>query len=66
MAAKVDVAKRNRDMVKDLREGVTPEGLSRKYGLTIDYMRELLRKTGEDHLLTKSKPRNRRKSRGNV
>lgn len=66
MTRKVDIAHRNKAMVEDLRAGVTAEGLSKKYDLTPAYIRELLRKSGDDHLLDGAKPRNRRKKSSNV
>lgn len=53
----IDLNERNRAMTRDLESGIDPEEVASKYRLTLPYIRSILRREGNDHLLDGAKPR---------
>lgn len=57
----IDLNERNRAMTRDLESGTDPEQVATKYNLSLPYIRSILRREGNDHLLDGAKPRLRTK-----
>lgn len=60
-----NLKERNDSLTMDLKKGIDPVEVAHKYKLSLPYIRSLLRKEGNDHLLDGAKPRRRTMNRSN-